>query len=278
MVSHGGQSFRARLCDLGRGPIAFNAQGLQHAVMPFKGRRLVLIAYYLKNVASLDRASCRALRALGFRLPAKEPPPRTLPAVVTGFPDLRLSGCSSPSPSGHPASPGPALQEAAASEGPPGPSTAISDSEALPAVRAQNYCSSSYAVGPLASPRRSKPWGFRSWLSTILATAMFPWCIVCILTYAWSLRGATFAGLCRPNRSFSFTLRLPVARPRGHAKSRSKSSHLRPPFAAKPSLRGCPAFLPRGRPRSTLLTRYTVGLRVSVLGCLRRRPIHVVAA
>ena len=68
VVSHGGQSFRARLCDLGRGPIAFNAQGLQHAVMPFKGRRLVLIAYCLKNVASLDRASCRALRALGFRL------------------------------------------------------------------------------------------------------------------------------------------------------------------------------------------------------------------
>ncbi|CAE6964726.1 SLC24A2 [Symbiodinium natans] len=137
VVSHGGQSFRARLCDLGRGPIAFNAQGLQHAVMPFKGRRLVLIAYCLKNVASLDRASCRALRTLGFRLPAKEPPPRTLPAVVTGFPDLRLSGCSSPSPSGHPASPGPALQEAAASEGPPGPSTAMRDSAALPAVRPQ---------------------------------------------------------------------------------------------------------------------------------------------
>ena len=120
VITHSDQSFRARLCSLEQGPIAIDAPGLKHAVMPSQGRRLVLIAFCLQNVTHLDKQSARTLRELGFNLPDAEPPIRAVPAFAKGFPDLGPLGFSSSRSRGEPAVP-----------------SFPSCPEALPAVRPQ---------------------------------------------------------------------------------------------------------------------------------------------
>ena len=84
MLSVGGKSLSGRLIDLQRGPAYFDPHRV-HATMPWRGRRLILVAFTIRNPEKLKREHLEFLESVGFR------PPRASEAL----PDL------SSDPAGH---------------------------------------------------------------------------------------------------------------------------------------------------------------------------------
>ncbi|CAE7256827.1 unnamed protein product [Symbiodinium sp. CCMP2592] len=86
-----GGSLRAGDCDLdfSRGAWAFNARDGCHAVAPFQGRRVMLIAFSTKGVCDSDSEVLSQLQSCGFALPSAD---AVMPASPVGpLPDIRSS-------------------------------------------------------------------------------------------------------------------------------------------------------------------------------------------
>ncbi|CAE7660014.1 unnamed protein product [Symbiodinium sp. CCMP2592] len=86
-----GGSLRAGDCDLdfSRGSWAFNARDGCHAVAPFQGRRVMLIAFSTKGVCDSDSEVLSQLQSCGFALPSAD---AAMPASPVGpLPDIRSS-------------------------------------------------------------------------------------------------------------------------------------------------------------------------------------------
>ncbi|CAE7775394.1 unnamed protein product, partial [Symbiodinium sp. CCMP2592] len=86
-----GGSLRAGDCDLdfSRGAWAFNARDGCHAVAPFQGRRVMLIAFSTKGVCDSDSEVLSQLQSCGFALPRAD---AVMPASPVGpLPDIRSS-------------------------------------------------------------------------------------------------------------------------------------------------------------------------------------------
>ncbi|CAE7311815.1 unnamed protein product, partial [Symbiodinium sp. CCMP2592] len=86
-----GGSLRAGDCDLdfSRGAWAFNARDGCHAVAPFQGRRVMLIAFSTKGVCDSDSEMLSQLQSYGFALPSAD---AVMPASPVGpLPDIRSS-------------------------------------------------------------------------------------------------------------------------------------------------------------------------------------------
>ncbi|CAE7343255.1 unnamed protein product [Symbiodinium sp. CCMP2592] len=91
-----GGSLRAGDCDLdfSRGAWAFNARDGCHAVAPFQGRRVMLIAFSTKGVCDSDSEVLSQLQFCGFALPSAD---AVMPASPVGpLPDIRSSVAHEP--------------------------------------------------------------------------------------------------------------------------------------------------------------------------------------
>ena len=92
----GGKNLKGRLIDLQRGPAFFDAHRL-HATMPWRGRRMVLVAFTVRNPEKLQEEHVRFLESVGFRPPrpsealpdSPSAPGEDFPLRAVGFP---LSG------------------------------------------------------------------------------------------------------------------------------------------------------------------------------------------
>ena len=88
----GDRTLHGEIVSLNEGPVAFDARHVNRGGLPSPDRRVVLIAYCLKGAPRLKAKDRDILTGLGFRVPASEPVPQTLPRVATGFPDFRPLG------------------------------------------------------------------------------------------------------------------------------------------------------------------------------------------
>ncbi|CAE7451467.1 unnamed protein product [Symbiodinium sp. CCMP2592] len=76
VMMHDGVKHSAVSLPVCRGPVIFTASSCLHEVLPFEGRRLVLVGYTLRACESLAADTSARLSSLGFRPPS--------PSVVTG--------------------------------------------------------------------------------------------------------------------------------------------------------------------------------------------------